>query len=82
MTRNEYLVYRGSNSLNIVYQYYCEKFNQKKHSPLLSANSLVQYLSATGYDINEIMGKCLDYFDQKFSIITLMDRNNRIIKFI
>lgn len=82
MTRDEYLIYRGSNSLNIVYAYYSERFNHKKHSPFLSANNLVQFLSATGYDLNDIMGKCLDYFDEKFSVVTVMDGNNKIIKFI
>jgi hypothetical protein len=82
MTRNEYLLYRGSGNLNIVYQYYAEKFDHKKHSPFLSANSLVQFLTATGYDLNDIMGKCLNYFDEKFSVITILDSNNRIIKYI
>lgn len=82
MTRNEYLVYRGSGNLNIIYSYYSERFDHKKHSPFLSANNLVQFLSATGYDLNDVMGKCLDYYDEKFSVVTIMDSSNRIIKFI
>lgn len=67
-------------NLNIIYQYYAERFNHKKHSPSLSANNLVQYLSATGYDLNDIMGKCLNYYDEKFSIICVYDKNDKLIK--
>lgn len=82
MTKNEYLIYRGSGSLSIIYEYYKERFNHKKHSPFLSANNLVQFLSATGYDLNDIMNKCINYYDEKFSVICIYDKNDKPIKTI
>lgn len=80
MTREQYIVMRDGGNFNIVYEYYKEKFDHSKHKPFLSIFELPQMLLATGYGPNQLLDKCIRYYDEKFNLVHLLDKNGNLIK--
>ena len=80
MTKEQYIVFRNNGNFNIVYEYYKERFDHKKHKPFLGLAELPQFLMATGFNVNQIFNKCCKYYDEKFNIVHLLDKNGDLIK--
>lgn len=70
---------REGQNFNIVHEFYKEKFDHSKHSPFLSINELAQLLPMTG-NINLIFERCCKYYDEKFDVKILSDKNGNYIK--
>jgi len=81
MTREQYIMLRERSDFNIVYEYYKELFDPKKHQPFFSINELIQLLPMK-FNVNVIMDKCVRHFDQKFEIKILSDKNGNIVKLL
>ena len=79
MTREQYIQMRANGNFNIIYEYYKEFFNSEKHSPLLSIEQLAQTLPMFA-DPNLIFEKCCRYYNEKFTITDLKDKEGKIIK--
>jgi len=79
MTREQYIQMRNNGNFNIVYEYYKEFFNYDKHSPFLSIEQLAQTLPMFG-DINLIFEKCCRYYNEKFNVVDLRNKEGQIIK--
>lgn len=77
MNREEYLKCRGS--LDIIYQFYAEKYDNGKHKVFLSKNELFPLLQTSGYDLREVMNECNNYFDEKYEVKKVYDKNNQLI---
>jgi hypothetical protein len=82
MTKEQYLHMRSNGDFNIVYEYYKEKFNHSKHTPFLHIQDLANLLLNLGYDVNKILDKCAMHFDQKFSIVRVLDKDGKFIKIL
>ena len=80
MTREQYIVFRKNGNFNIVYEYYKEKFDHTKHKPFLSVAELPQLLLATGFNVNQIFNDCCKYYNEKFNIVELLDKDGYSIK--
>lgn len=78
MDRYQYIEWRKSNNISIIYEYYREHFDMGKHKPFLFQNDLIHLLQNTGYNIREVMNDCLMYFDNKFSLIKIYKGNDLI----
>ena len=81
MTREQYIMLRNRGDFNIVYEYYKELFDPKKHKPFFSIEELIQLLPMN-FNVNVIMDKCVRHFDQKFEIKVLSDKNGNIVKIL
>ena len=82
MTKSEYIHRRINNDLNIVYEYYLERFDGNKHKGArLGLQEFFIYLNMWG-DINQIYERVRQYYDEKFNIITLSDKNNNILGYL
>ena len=79
MTREQYLQMRQGQNFNIVYEFYKEKFDSSKHSPFLSLMELATFLPMTG-NVNIIFERCCKYYDEKFDVRILTDKNGNYIK--
>lgn len=79
MTREQYIQMRAAGNFNIIHEYYKEFFDSSKHSPLLSIEQLAQTLPMFG-DPNLIFEKCCRYYNEKFNIADLKDKDGKIIK--
>lgn len=79
MTREQYLRMRAGGNFNIIYEYYTEFFDRDKHHPLLSIEQLAQTLPMFG-DPNVIFEKCCRYYNEKFNIVDVKNKEGQIIK--
>lgn len=79
MTREQYIRMRQNGDFNIVYEYYKEKFQHGKYRPFLDIQSLANFLLNLGYNIDGVMNKCTEHFDQQFSIVKISDKDGNLI---
>lgn len=79
MDKNSYLSYlKSGNSAMIVHEYYQEKYDNKKHSMFLFPNDLINTLTIAGYNISQVVDKCVKYYDEKFNVVKVY-KNDKLI---
>ncbi len=81
MTRNEYILNRHIASFDVVYQYYVEHFSHEKHGLFLSFDEFVHFmrmwpLAKHAYNVAR------DYYDEKFTVVELKDKDGNLIKYL
>lgn len=79
MTKGEYVSIRNRNDLSLIYKFYNEKFDKKKHKTFLSHNDFINLLSALGYDIGALLSKCIKHYDEQFGVVTIYDKSGEAI---
>jgi len=82
MTREDYLKMREAQSFNIIYEFYREMFDPNKHKPFISIMDLPNLLLAAGRSINKIYEDCCRYYDEKFDVRILSDKDGKVIKIL
>jgi hypothetical protein len=80
MNREDYLKMRQGGNFNIVYEFYKEKFDSNKHRLFISIMDLPNLLLASGRSINKIFEDCCKYYDEKFDVRLLLDKDGNTIK--
>ena len=50
MTKEQYIQTKTSNPLKVIYEFYKEKFDNKKHKPFLSHNEFYHYIQISSND--------------------------------
>ena len=80
MTREQYIQMRTNGNFNIVHNFYSEKFDHSKHRPFISIMDLPNLLLASGRSINKIFEDCCRYYDEKFEVKHLLDKDGNLIK--
>jgi len=71
MLKGEYLRLRENNSIELLYEYYTERFDEKKHkylSPEIFFQTIVQWPP-----IRDVYKNVIAYYDAKFEIMKLED---------
>lgn len=81
MTKDQYLSLKMQNSLQIAYEYYKEKFDSRKHKPFLGTQEFFVYFQMC-MDIQKVYEKVCNYYDDKFKIVLLKDKNGNFISFL
>ena len=79
MTREQYISIRGTGDFTVIYEYYKEHFDRTKHTPFFSPEELLHILPMR-FNLQPIYDKCIKHFDDKFAIVTLRDKEGKIIK--
>jgi hypothetical protein len=69
------------NSLQIAYEYYKEKFDSKKHKPFLCPQEFSVFIQMYA-DIPKLLERVCQYYDNKFVITELKDKNGNLIGFL
>lgn len=69
------------NSLQIAYEYYKEKFDSRKHKPFLGPQEFFVYFQMC-MDVQKAYEKVCNYYDDKFKIVLLKDKNGNFIAFL
>jgi hypothetical protein len=80
MTRDEYLGLRSSTSYNLLYEYYREKYDGYKHQPFLDFMEFVKFMQMWP-GIRGSYDKVLEYYDEKFNVKVLMDKDGNPIAY-
>lgn len=81
MTKHDYLQMKKAGSIQIVYEYYKERFDKDKHRPFLPPNEFAVYLQMC-MDIPRVFEKVCNHYDQMFNVTTLKDGNGNFISFL
>ena len=79
MTREQYLHFKSTRDFNIIYNFYMEKFDHSKHKPFLLIMELLEHLPRWG-NLQVIFQDVCDYYDNKFEIVEVKDREGNTIK--
>ena len=64
----------------IVYEFYKEKFDHKKHKPFLNEQEFFPYIQMS-MDLNQLYVSVQNYYDQKFNVTTIIDNKGNIITY-
>lgn len=80
MTKERYKFSRIHNPLDVVYDYYLNH-EGRKHNPL-PPDQLFMLLQTKGWNLNEIATRILQEYDVKFEMVSLLDREGKLIKFL
>ena len=73
---------REQGSFSIIHEYYKEKFDHSKHKPFLQITDLANFMMMSGLNVDSVLNKCVRYYDEKFDVKTLSDKDGKIIKII
>ena len=79
MTKEQYLHFKSTRDFNIIYNFYMEKFDHSKHKPFLLIMELLEHLPRWG-NLQVIFEDVCDYYDNKFEIVEVKDREGNTIK--
>lgn len=72
---------RKAGSVQLVYEYYKERFDRNKHSPFLPPSEFAMYLQMC-MDVPRVFERVCNYYDDKFNIVLLKDKNGNFISFL
>ena len=80
MTKQDYINWKTSNPMNVLYYYYTthELLN---HRPLDPQN-LVMQLQMKGWNIQKILQDVTEHYDRKFELTALLDKSGNFIKYV
>ena len=81
MTKEEYLSIKSTNPLQVIYEYYKEKFDSSKHKPFLSPQEFVAYFQLY-INVNKVYDRVCEYYNNKFTVIELRDKHGNFISFL
>ena len=81
MTKEQYFKRVQTNQGAIMYEMYKEKFDEKKHKPFLQGDEFMTYLRMSGM-MNQAFEAACSYYEQKFNINKLFDKQGKLIRFV
>ena len=81
MTKHEYIQMKKAGSAELVYEYYKERFDRSKHRPFLPPHEFAMYLQMC-MDVPRVFERVCQYYDDKFNIVLLKDKNGNFIAFL
>ena len=80
MTKQDYIHWKTSNPINVLYHYYTT--HEKLTHPPLDPQMLVIQLQVKGWNINEVMKNVMQHYDNMFELTSLLDKNGNFIKYL
>jgi hypothetical protein len=79
MTKQEYIQCKKTNQMKILYEYYKEKFNPKKHNPFLTEEEFFPYIQISRLNLHETLIKVVNHYDSYYNVVTILDEQGNII---
>jgi hypothetical protein len=65
--------------MQVLYEYYKEKFDPKKHNPFLNNGEFYTYIQISRLNLNETFIKVANYYDSYYNVVTILDEKGNII---
>jgi hypothetical protein len=78
MTKQEYLNYKQTDQMAILYHFYKERFDRYKHKPFLQRKEFDTFATMV-MDMGLAYQRATDHYDAKFNVIHLADKEGKII---
>lgn len=80
MTKQQYIHWRTNDPTSVLYHYYLT--HEKRNHPPLDPQMLIIQLQIKGWNINEVMKNIIQQYDNQFEIVSLLDKNGNLIKYL
>ena len=80
MTKEQYIISKTYNPLDVVYHYYVN--HPKRNHPPLDAQELFMFLQNRGFNVQQIAHDVLDEYDKKYNLTVLLDKRGNFIKYL
>ena len=82
MTKEQYIESLKNNNYSFVlYEYYKEKFSEKKYDTFLPLNQFIHFIQMFDY-INVGMERVSKYYEEKFNIVRTFNKEGQLIAII
>lgn len=84
MTKEQYLHLIYKDQVQLLYLFYQEKFDVEKHKPFLSHTEFIHVFNLMNMQgfTSEMINTCCSYYENKFKITRLKDKDGNFIKFV
>ena len=80
MTREEYIITKTHNPLDVVYHYYVN--HPKRNHKQLGVHEFFIFLQSRGFNLQQITHDVLEEYDRKFNLVVLLDSRGNFIKYL
>ena len=81
MERSTYIKIKSEAPLQLVYELYKERFDSNKYSLFLNQNDFYRFIQMWN-NLNNLCHQAIEYYDAKFEIITLADKDGKVLKYM
>jgi hypothetical protein len=81
MERSTYIKIKSEAPLQLVYELYKERFDDNGKNVFLNQNSFYTFVQMWN-NVNNLCHQAIEYYDAKFGIITLMDKDGKPLKYM
>ena len=81
MERNTYIKIKSEAPLQVVYELYKERFDDNGKNVFLNQNSFYTFVQMWN-NVNNLCHQAIEYYDAKFDIVTLMDKDGKPLKYM
>jgi hypothetical protein len=84
MTKEQYLHLIYKDQVQLMYLFYQEKIDKERHNQVLNYTdfvNVVNFMNMQGYT-NQMLNTCCSYYEAKFNITRLNDKDGNFIKFV
>ena len=82
MEKSTYIKIKSEAPLQLVYELYKERFDDNNGRNLfLNQNDFYRFIQMWN-NINNLCHQAIEYYDAKFEIVTLMDKDGKALKYM
>lgn len=78
MTKQQYLIYKQTDQMAILYEYYKERFDKSKHKPFLKRQEFDTF-AQMAMDLGKVYANIVHHYDSLLNVIELKDKNGKLI---
>ena len=81
MEKSTYIKIKSEAPLQLVYELYKERFDDNGTNIFLNHNDFYRFIQMWN-NINNLCHQAIAYYDAKFEIVTLMDKDGKHLKYM
>ena len=81
MERNTYIKIKSEAPLQLVYELYKERFDDNGKNVFLNQNSFYTFVQMWN-NVNNLCHQAIEYYDAKFGIVTVLDKDGKPLKYM
>jgi hypothetical protein len=78
MTKKDYLTYKQTDQMAILYEFYKERFDKNKHNPFLQRKEFDTFAHMV-LDLERAYKNAVNHYDSVLNVIELKDKDGKLI---
>jgi hypothetical protein len=81
MEKSTYIKIKSEAPLQLVYELYKERFDSTKYNVFLNQDDFYRFIQMWN-NLNNLCHQAIEYYDTKFEIVTLADKDGKALKYM